>query len=243
MLKLKKRSKIVASASVFAALVAVLGTIPLSKLILGSGFLAASKVIIPLVGMLFGPAGGSLAVIIGDALDMAGGFIARDAFGLTTLVADLCVVLTAALAFTGRWKLAIALPVWVLVAFFADPISVLFVGPVPFAWLHMLAFAALAAAVIAEKTGRIGKLHPFFVASVTLGALMCGHLAGTLVGQTLQVRVYHLFTVEAWNARMVAVFAVYPVERIAFAAVGSVLSIPVLRAVRKLAERGSTASE
>ena len=127
-------------------------------------------------------------------------------------------------------------------AFFADPISVVFVGPVPFAWLHMLAFAALIAAVLAEKSGRVGRLHPFFVASVTLGALMCGHLAGTLVGQTLQVRVYG-FPVELWNAKQVIVFAAYPVERIAFALVGSILSIPVLRAVRKLAERGSTASE
>ena len=242
MLRPKRRSALVASASLFAAIYAILGAIPLSKLV-GAGFLSASKVVAPLAGMLLGPVTGSLASILGDTIDLSTGFIPQNAFGVPVIFADLAVVVTAGLAFSGRRVASIGLPLALVVAYALDPLSVLFVGPVPFLWLHLVAFVYLGVALFLEKDGRIQRLSPLFVVAVSLAALMCGHLAGTLMGQTLQVRVYGVFTPAVWAANLSnIVFPAYPPERIFFTVLSALVSLPVLRAVKGIREKKSIAS-
>ncbi len=232
MLRLKRRTAVVATASTFAALYAVLGAVPVSRLLLGSGnFLTASNFVTPLAGMLFGPFVGGFAAVVGDLLDAYAGYITIGSTGASVVAADLATVVTAGLAYTGRWKAAVAVPVSVLVLYWADPISVLFVGPVPFTWLHMLSLVPLTAALLLQRTGRMSKLNPAFVASVTFGALLCGQLTGTLVGQELSVRVYRTLSLQAWQGIVPLFFPLYPVERTLFTVVGSAVSVPVLRAV------------
>jgi len=221
----------VASASIFAALFAILGAVPLSKLVLGSGFLSANKLISPLVGMLFGPVTGSVTALVGDLLDIAAGYVSPNAFGFPTLAADLAVVVTAGLAYSGRGKEAMVLPLVVLAAYLLDPLSLIFVGPVPFVWLHAVSFVTLGGVLVLEKGRRIGKLNPLFVAGVSFGSLLCGQLTGTVVGQFLQVRLYQIYTPTAWDARLALVFAAYPLERVFFTVGASLLAVPVLRAL------------
>ncbi|MDG6990510.1 MAG: ECF transporter S component, partial [Nitrososphaerota archaeon] len=129
MLRLKRRSAAVAAASLFAALYAVLGAFPVSKLLLGSGnFLTASNFVTPLAGMVFGPFVGGFAAVVGDLLDAYAGYIALGSTGMSVIAADLATVLTAGLAYTGKWKAALAVPLAVLALYWIDPISVLFVG-------------------------------------------------------------------------------------------------------------------
>ena len=228
----------VASAAVFAALYAVLGVIPISRLVLGNGFLTASKIIAPLGGMLFGPVVGGGAALVGDLVDVYGGQLSTGATALSTIAADLAVVVTAGLAYSRNRIAALLLPLLVLAVYTVDPISVRFVGPVPFAWLHILSFMGLAVAIFLEGRGTIDRLSPLFVAGVTLAALMCGQLTGTIVGQNLLVRVYGVYTVASWQGLMVSfVFAAYPVERIFYAVAGSLLAIPVLRTLSSRAEK------
>ncbi len=242
MLRLRRRTRLVAAASIFAALYAILGVIPISRLVLGQGnFLTASNFVTPLAGMVFGPVVGALSAIVGDLIDGTTGFVSLAGTGLAVLVADVATVVTAGLAFSGRRAAAIGLPLLVLVLYWLDPISVLFVGPVPFAWLHMLSFAALAPLLVLEGRGRLSRLDPVFVVGVTFAALMCGQLTGTLVGQNLAVRVYGVLTVEEWRKLVPIFFGLYPVERAFFTAVGSLVSLPVLRALSQ--RRGSGASD
>ena len=239
MLRPKRRSAIVASASVFAALYAVLGTIPISKLVLGQGyFLTASNFVSPLSGMLFGPVVGGLAAIVGDAIDSYTGYVSLAGTGLSIVAADVAVALTAGLAFSGKRKAAFCLTLSVLALYWLDPLSVLFVGPVPFSWLFMIALAAFAPLLLLEGRGRISKLNPAFVVGVTFAALLCGQFTGTLVAQNLAVRVYGVLTAEEWRALARTFFGLYPVERVFFTAVGSLISLPVLRAFSR--RRGST---
>ena len=232
MLRLKRRTAMVAAGSLFAALYAVLGTIPVSKLVLGSGyFLTASNFVTPLAGMIFGPVVGGLAALVGDLLDAYAGYVAFGSTGISIVAADLAVVVTAGLAYRGRWKAALAVPVAVLVLYWLDPISVLFVGPVPFTWLHMLSLIPLVGALLLQRRGRLSRLHPAFVASVTFAALLCGQLTGTLVNQELAVRVYQTLTLQDWQGIVPLFFPLYPVERVFFTAVGSAVSVPVLRAI------------
>ena len=232
MLRLKRRSALVAGAAVFAALYAVLGTVPISQLLLGSGnFLTASNFITPLAGMIFGPFVGGFAAVVGDLLDAYVGTISVSSIGAAVLAADLTTVAVAGFAYSGRRTAALLIPIVVIALYWLDPISVLFVGPVPFTWLHMLSLVPLAGALLLEKAGRISKLNPVFVAGVTFGALLCGQLTGTLVGQELSVRVYQTLSLQTWRGIVPLFFPLYPVERTLFTVVGSAISIPVLRAL------------
>jgi len=232
-LSLKRRTAVVASAAIFAALYAVLGTIPISQLLLGSGnFLTASNFVTPLAGMIFGPLVGGFAAVVGDLLDVYGGSISlAGGTGLAILAADLATVAVAGFAYRGKRKAALVLPIAILTLYWLDPISVLFVGPVPFTWLHMISLFPLGGALWLERGGKISKLNPIFVASVTFGALLCGQLTGTLVGQELSVRVYQTLSLQAWRGLVPAFFPLYPVERTLFTIVGSLISVPVLRSL------------
>jgi hypothetical protein len=242
LLRPKRRAALVAAASVFAALYAILGTIPVSRLLLGSGnFLTASKFVTPLAGMLFGPFVGGLAVVLGDALDAYAGYVSPSATGLAVIVADLATVATAGLAFSGKRLLSLGLPIAVLLLYWLDPISVLFVGPIPFTWLHMISVIAVAPILAFEKSGRLSRLNPLFVTVVTFAALLCGQLTGTLVGQNLSVRVYGTMSVEAWRGLVRLFFPLYPVERVLFTVIGAFISIPVLRALSRV--RGQRPAE
>ena len=120
-----------------------------------------------------------------------------------------------------------------LVLYWVDHISVRFVDGVPFTWLHMASLVPLAGVLLLEGAGRISRLNPAFVVSVTFGALLCGQLTGTLVGQELSVRVFGTLSLQAWRSIVPVFFPLYPVERTFFTAVGSLVSIPVLRALAR----------
>lgn len=243
MLRPRRRTALVSAAALFAALYAVLGTIPISMLVLGSGnFLLASNFITPLAGMVFGPFVGGFAAVAGDIIDVYYGTIAFGATGASVILADLATVVTAGLAFTGRWKAALALPVVVLLLYWVDPISVLFVGPIPFTWLHMLSLVPFAAVLLLAKSEKLSRLHPAFVAAVTFAALLCGQLTGTLAGQELSVRIYHTLSLQAWRGLVPLFFPLYPVERSFFTAVGTAITLPVLRALWRREHPHSTAA-
>ena len=234
MLRPSRRSALVASAASFAAIYAVLGAFPVSRLLLGSGnFLTASNFVTSLAGMVFGPVTGGLAVLVGDLIDSYAGYLTLGPVGAAVISADLATAVTAGLAFAGRRKAAMVVPLAVLAMYLVDPLSVLFVGPVPFAWLHMLSFGALALLLVLEGRGKLSKLSPVFVTGVSLASLLCGQLTGTLVGQELTVRVFGTMSEEAWRGLVNLFFPLYPVERVFFAVVGSLVAIPVLRALSR----------
>jgi len=221
-----------AAAFCLAARNPALGQVPFSRLVLGQGnFLTASNFVTPLAGMLFGPVVGGLSAIVGDLIDSGAGYVSLAGTGLAVLIADVATVVTAGLAFSGKRAAAVGVLSLVLIVYWLDPLSVLFVGPIPFTWLHMLSLAALIPLLVLEKRGVISKLNPAFVTGVTFAALMCGQLTGTVVGQNLAVRVYGVLTVQDWRSLVPVFFPLYPIERVFFTVVGSLVSVPVLRAL------------
>lgn len=232
MLRPRRRTAAVAAAAVFAALYAILGAIPVSRLLLGSGnFLTASNFVTPLAGMIFGPFVGGFAALVGDLMDVYAGYIVVGTTGAAVMAADLATVVTAGLAYTGRRKAAVAVPVAVILLYWADPISVLFVGPVPFTWLHIIAVFPLVGVLFLERAGRLSRLNPAFVACVTFASLLCGQLTGTLVSQELSVRVYHTLSLQDWRGIVPLFFPLYPIERTVFTVLGTAISVPVLRGI------------
>ena len=236
MLSIKRRSRLVAAASLFAALYAVLGLIPVSPYVVGPGFLPANKVIAPLAGMLFGPLTGGVSVLIGNAID----FAYKGQVRLDTGFADLAIVLVAGLAYSGRRTAAVALPVVLLAWFYVEPISVTVIDvagvPVPFAWMHMLSVGTLIVVLALEGTGRLNRRSVVFMAGVVFASMLTGQIVGTMVGET-QVRLGVGLTQSGWSALMQLVFYRYPVERAFYTIAALLVAVPVIRA---LAKRGET---
>ncbi|MBI3841115.1 MAG: hypothetical protein HY297_04070, partial [Thaumarchaeota archaeon] len=168
----KRRSVLVATAAVFAGLVATLGLIPISKLVGIVGFITFRSMFSPVAGMLLGPITGGLSVVVGVFLDIALGkplvFLGLD------FLPDLAAAVTAGLCFSGRRTLGILIPCAVVAALLlgpASPLAVFFWG-IPFVWMHLLSIAILAGSLYLERRGRFGRLSWAFVAPVMFASTM-----------------------------------------------------------------------
>ncbi|MBI3859276.1 MAG: hypothetical protein HY296_03420 [Thaumarchaeota archaeon] len=238
MLASRRTSQKVALTAVFAAVYFVLGFIPVFPLSTG-GYLRANKVLAPLTGMLLGPGLGVASMTLGSFLFVA--FSGQPAILLLgplplDFVPDATVALVSGLSFSGRVKAALAVPAIVILAFFLDPISVLFVSvggaSVPFAWFHILAVGVLAAAFILQKRGVVSNQGAVIVSAGTLAALLTGQLAGTLLGQNISVR-FGTLTLASWAKSVSYFFFAYPVERSIYVVASILIALPVLKAVSR----------
>jgi len=230
----KRRSSWVAACAVFAALFALLGLVPVSQLVGMSSFITMREALSPLIGMIMGPLG-AVSVIIGVFLDFG---LGRPVvfLGLDFLI-DVSAALTAAFAFAGWRKLAVLFPTALIIVFLLSPSSALTVSvggvPVPFVWMHSVSVAVLAAALVLEARGRISRLHWGFVASVMFASTMAGHITGGILTEYVYLSRGLLFGANTIGAYWATVFYLYPVERLFLTLVGTVVSLPVLRALTK----------
>jgi hypothetical protein len=231
----RRRTIAVASASIFAVLYALLGLIPVSALIGTGGFITFREVISPLSGMLFGPVVGGLSVVLGNFVDFALG--KPVVFDFLDFVPDMVSAVVAGLAFTGRRKAAVAVPVLLMAWFTLDPLSAISVNvdgvPVPYLWMHILSVLSLSAALIFEARGKLERLTPAFVAAVTFAATMSGHIAGGIVYENVVFRLDKVVPSEGYQGLWTLAFYAYPFERTLFTVVGSMVAYPVLRAVSR----------
>ncbi len=233
MLRVARRSYLAASAAVFAAVYALLGLFPVSPYVGISSFLTFREVVSPLAGMVFGPLTGGLSMVVGNFVDFALG--KPVVFDFLDFIPDMVTAVVAGLAFTGRRKAAIALPLFLLLWYSADPLSLNAVEvagvQVPFLWMHILSVAALGIALLYEGAGRMGRLHPAFVASTVFASTMAGHVAGSVLYENILVRVNGVLTPQALMENWNLIFFYYPPERILFTVVGTLVALPVLRAI------------
>lgn len=235
MLSFSRRSAVVASAAVFAAVYALLGLVPISRLVGISSFITLREAISPLAGMLFGPVGGGLSMVLGVYLDFTLGrpvtFLGVD------FLIDMMAAVTAGLAFTGRRALAVLVPTALVAAFLISPASVLFVSVggvlVPFVWMHLASIAVLAVALFLESRGRLARTGWAFVAAVILASTMAGHITGGILTEYVYLSGGILFGAANLQAYWGTVFFLYPPERIFITVVGTLVAVPVLRALSR----------
>jgi len=244
MIRTNTRSRLIASAAVFAAIYAALGVIPVSAYVGIPSFLSFREILAPLAGLLFGPLTGGVSMIIGGFADM--GLRGGTNFDFLDFVPDLVAAVTAGFCFTGRRKLALGLPIVLTLVYTADPLSAVFISvagvPIPFAWMHIVSFAALAVVLLLEMNGRLGRMSLGFIAPVIFASTMAAHIAGTVLYENIYVRVNHIFTAQALQTNWVYIFSVYPAERVLFTLLGVIVAVPVLRALGRR-DSGSRAPE
>lgn len=235
LLQVARRSYLVASSAIFAVVYAILGLFPVSAYVGISSFLTFREILSPLAGMIFGPLAGGLSMVIGNYVDFALG--KPVVFDFLDFVPDLATAVMAGLVFTGRRKVALALPLVLILWYSLDPLSVNFVQvggfPVPFYWLHLLSVLALGGAFLFEKAGRLKRLNPLYVGATVFASTMTGHIAGSLLYENIFVRVNHVFTYQTIQKNFAYVFYLYPAERILFTVLGAVVAVSVLRALSR----------
>lgn len=244
MLRAGRRSYFVASSALFAVLYAILGLFPVTPYIGVRSFLTFREILSPLAGMLFGPLFGGFSMLLGNFVDFSIG--KPVVFDFLDFVPDAASAVMAGLVFTGRRRVAVALPILLMLWYSLDPLStvVIYVGgiPVPFFWMHLLSVGTLLGAFWLESRGVIGKLGPWFVGATTFASTMTGHIAGSLVFENIAARVNNTLSAQQIVGAWYAIFFAYPPERILFTVLGALVAVPVLRALSRTRKNQLTAS-
>jgi len=225
-------SRKLATMAILATLYALLDQIPVSKLIGVSSALTMAEVFSPLAGMILGPFAGAGSVIIGtfEAFVFGRPF----AFDGLDFLPAAAAALTAGLAIQKRWRSAAALSLSLAVIFSVDPFSTPFimVGSllVPYYWMQLLALGAFVAASYAQRAGyRFATAEVLVVATVFLSTLNA-EVAGGIMYENVFVFT-GVMSSAAVKGFWPVIFYVYPIERAFFTVAGSLLAVPVMKAL------------
>jgi hypothetical protein len=232
-LSLRVQSRRIATIAIFAAIYALLDQVPVSKLIGANSTLTMAEVFSPLAGMILGPFAGGASVVLGTFVAAPGHPLVFDGFDF---IPPLMAAVTAGLAIRKRAAWAIALSVALLAIFSLDPYSLPLISvdsvQVPYYWLQLVAIVAYAAIAYSARRGFKFASSDVLVVAIVLLSTMNAEVGGGIMYEN----VFVLTGVESAKAMIGSwpyFFYAYPVERAFFTIVGSVLAIPVLRAIPK----------
>jgi hypothetical protein len=219
------KKRLIPLAATFAAVYAILRLLPIFLMIGGSGrAFSTTEFVAPLLGIILGPAVGSVAGIIGTfvGITLTG---RMNFFGLDFLPVMIN-ALVLGLLMRRRTPLALALYSALIVLFFVDPstlhfVSMSFLGrtvSIPFIWLHIITWILLASPLSTKSiewiTGVSEKKRVTAACVLSLIGTTAQHLTGTLLFASMAVPMMGM-TPTALQGTWTAVFYTYPIERLA----------------------------
>jgi hypothetical protein len=223
------RTRQLTLASVFAAVYFILRALPTFQMLGTSGYFTAGDFFLTTIALISGPWSGTLAVLVGTIAAYA----VRPPifFGLDFLPA-IANVSIAGFLLSGRWRSAVGMYIVILVAFLANPYSLLFgYDGVPYTWLHLVALAILLSPISRKIPVWIQRLDVWAVVAIAVLAFV-GTMAQHLVGGIL-----YEFTIgyvgglspEHFMSLWRIIFWLYPIERIIIVAISTVVALGVYR--------------
>jgi len=197
---------------------------------------SVSDFLAPLYGIILGPYLGGLSVIMGTFLGMALGK-APVFLGLDFLPAF---VNTIAIGFLmkRKWAPVIVLNLILLLAFVMNPLTTLFLGPIPFFWLHIVALLVLVSP-LGRKSGQwIETLKPRFLtaglATLAFVGTMMQHLTGNLLTEVVLGQILHSILPETFSVFIwPSAFLLYPWERLTLVLLSVIVGVPLVRTIKK----------
>lgn len=242
---LNNKTYIIASIVIFGALYSVLRLIPFVPMVGGSGaFFSISDIAAPLYGSILGLLTGGSSIILGTFLAIALGKPAPF-LGLDFLPATINAI---AIAFMlkRKWKIVILLNSILLITFLLHPFTSVFINisigdltiPIPFAWLHIIAFIVLLSPLSRKAVDWFFTLETKNIvkglAILAFVGTMMQHLMGnllyeTIFGQVLQYYSQLDFATILWPT----VFYLYPIERVVLVILTVVVGAPLIRTLRR----------
>ena len=230
------RTKIIAFLIVFSALYAVLRLVPLGPMIGLSATFSVSDFLAPLYGIILAPYVGGLSIVIGTFLGMAMGK-APVFLGLDFLPAFVNAVAIGFLI-KRKWAPVVVLNIILLLAFTLNPLTTLFIGPIPFIWLHIVAFLVLISP-LGRKAGQwVETLKPkFLTAGVAILAFigtMIQHLTGNILTEVVLGQIVGSISPETFSTIIwPSAFLAYPIERTLLVILSVVVGVPLVRTLKK----------
>ena len=233
--KASNRTKITASLIVFSALYAALRPVPLGPMIGLSQTFSVSDFLAPLYGIILGPYIGGLSIIMGTFLGMT--VKAPVFFGLDFLPAFVnCVAM--GFLMKRKWASVVVLNIVLLLAFILNPLTTLFIGPVPFVWLHIVALVVLISPLGRKARQWVETLKPkFLTAGLAILAFigtMMQHLTGNILTEVVLGQIVGSITPVTFSTIIwPGAFLAYPVERTFLVILSVVVGVPLVRTLKK----------
>lgn len=238
--KTPNRTKLIAIIAIFSALYTVLRLLQTIPMIgVEGGRFSLSDMIAPIYGVILGPYVGGASVIFGSFLAIALGRPVSFMF-LDFLPAFInCVAL--GFLVKRKWLPVVALNALLLVIFMVNPLTTIFINvggvAIPFAWLHIVAFAILISPLGYKAGNWVESLKPIRL-TVGLGILafvgtMMQHLTGNILTEVVRGQIMGVMTPAAFDLMWNAVFFVYPFERLVLIILAVVVGVPLVRVLKK----------
>lgn len=229
------RTKITAFLIVFSALYAALRPVPLGPMIGLSQTFSVSDFLAPLYGILLGPYVGGLSIIIGTFIGMT---VKAPVFlGLDFLPAFVnCIAI--GFLMKRKWAPVVVLNIFLLLAFILNPLTTFFIGPVPFVWLHIVAFAVLISPLGRKAGSWVETLKPKFltagIAILAFVGTMMQHLTGNILTEVVLSQIVGSLPADTLTTFIwPSAFLAYPVERTFLVILSIVVGVPLVRALKK----------
>ncbi len=220
-----------------AAIYTIFRLVPLSRFIGTSGFLTASGMVTPIIGVLIEPEYGVLAIFVGTMVAFLAPWNPVKFAGLDFIPGALN-LLVVSLAIRGRRNEASVILLGLIALFAITPFTRVFVGsnlgspPLPYFWFHLVALAILASPISKSlpvwlKSGN----YSLIAASVGIIAF-AGTMAEHISGGILYALFFQSGAIRLWPA----IYLVYPFERTVIVAGAVLISTPFIRTTRTIRE-------
>ena len=235
----KNRSGRIALAAVFAALYFVLRSLPnpipfLFQMIGISGRFTAGDFLLTGIALVAGLWGGILSVFIGTILAYP---ISGTPFLGLDFLPGVVNILIVGLVLENRRRIAQGIYIAILLLFLVSPYSLLFgYGYVPYAWLHIVALALLLSPVIGRIPGWMLRNDSYQLAAVATLAFvgtMSQHMTGGLLFE-LALGLVQGNSPSILRSNWQIIFWLYPTERLLITAISTVISVGLVRSIRRL---------
>lgn len=220
-----RTTKGIALIAVFAALHAVLSSLPYSIAIgVGGGSITLGVISAPLVGILLGPISGGISVLIGSVIGM---FLnpAGAIFGAISFLPATIGAFSAGFTITKKGYISAVMILIPLMLFYVHPLGN---QAMIYPFMHIIAvFVALAfstkLAVWSTEMSNIKKLG----VGIPVAAFV-GTLTDHITGSTLALWIFDLPS-EIWNS----IIFIYPIERIVAVIITTAIALPLYYSLRK----------
>jgi hypothetical protein len=208
--------------------------VPIAKIIgVPNGSITAAGMIAPLLGFMLEPWYAVAAVTVGT---FAAGLAPWNTFPLKGLdfLPGCLNVLTVSLLVRGRRVSSIIVYLAILALFVVNPFTLMFVDsrflspPIPYIWMHLVAFAVLISPLSSNLQTRLTSFNARSVSISILALAFVGTMIEHLTGGIVFASIYQRLAVGLWRT----IFLVYPIERTILVVGAILICTPTLLALR-----------
>lgn len=240
------RSKQISIVASFAVIYAIMRIVPSFPVVGAPGAsFSMADILVPIYAIIFGPYIASAAIFLGTFLGIVFGkpiiFLGWDFLPATMGALFIGMIIQ------GKKFIAIGLFIFVLLIFNLLPYTETIIPindqiSIPYNWFHIVAILALISPVtiismkwIEDNSNK--AIFGLFILAI-IGTLF-QHIVGGIVFVTTLGIYLESINPEAFPGIWKTIFFVYPIERLAIAAISAIVATPILRSIKPIWSKSS----